>query len=162
MEKIDAYHGTSTLAALKMARDGHILSPWDNEISLLKSRGEDVVRMLVGSPESKDLEEYAFEIACVGYQDREIEHRVKCASLGRDLQNAKGYAKHFENYEGGGIVLKLNIPRSMDGETSVIFVPRRISLDFLTDIYMLPRSRDYLEDMKEAYAHYSPAFWFLD
>lgn len=151
------YHGTVFDFVPGIAEQQALLSPWDQRIARYKKT---LARpdLLKHSPLLKNkhrLEDYALEIVSQGYGAQDIEHRVKCVSLTNDIFRAAWYArtKRLCSVIFG---LELDLPAQQ-----TIFVPRKVPLDTLKEIYVLGKgSRSVKPQLEQMFADYDPAIAF--
>lgn len=109
------YHGTNIDVALAIARDGAIMSPYEQELKrLIADEARDgISRRYPG----KTLEETALECASSGYAKREVEMRAKRISFTLRQELARSYATSEGLY--GGVVLGLEFDKG-DQKENVI------------------------------------------
>lgn len=166
------YHGTSIAGALEIAKDGAILSPWEQDIKLFRiafSNNKERFKRLHPGRNLDELEQLALESACETYADYEIEHRVKSVSMTSSLYDASHYALRFDNHFGG-LVLGFGVDNRVEQildknwqKRSVIFIPRRFSLDMLQEVHLTPVAQRLSEaEIKESFERYHPKYFLLD
>jgi hypothetical protein len=157
-EKILAYHGTSTLIAMDIAKTGAILSPWDHQILFLDLAISENPDRLEGllihyNVSSRDKEELALKMASETYSHYEIESRVKCVQLVKTPSAALNQSKQYTHNKG--IVLALEVPKEYDAHHTNIFIPRKIGLESLKSITALAvLSSKEISELATAYSKY--------
>ncbi|MBS3086125.1 hypothetical protein J4422_00290 [Candidatus Pacearchaeota archaeon] len=159
------YHGTDVDSAIGIARDGAILSPWDETI--LRYRGLRIAQTM----SYRELQKLALEDASRLYSDHELEHRVKSISLDTRFYIAKGYALGYkEEHFHGGVVLGFEIDEdflkricliSYSGHILGAYIPRRLKLDTLKEVHLTPKAKDYKEQIAKEFEVYDPDFFYL-
>ncbi|VVB81141.1 Uncharacterised protein [uncultured archaeon] len=141
------YHGTPAGRAIKIARDGAILSPWEQEIIFLrqlKEKNPNSYKKITNKNNGMDEEETALELAKIGYAARETEERIKCVSLTSDKSWL--IAPHYE--------IILGIELEHPPQDGALFVPRKVPLDTLTEVHYKTRE----QEIRTAFAKYKPKF----
>lgn len=142
------YHGTTIDAAFDIARDKAILSPWDRDLVRLTA----ALRARNVPAHPQELEDMALVIASAGYAPDEIEHRVKCVSVTTDVSLAAFAVNCPEKYGGVILEVELNEPPK-----HVLYVPRRISLDNLSALYLFGKNSIKLRPtLTQDFSRYSP------
>jgi len=153
------YHGTGVGSALQIAVDGAILCPWEQEIKRIKA----IERFRNLS--TQELEEMVLKHASSVYADHEVGHRVMAISLAPSLSASRDYATHFEQFPstGGGVILGFEADRTLlsripeDWEKRmVVYIPRKMEIENLKEIYLFPIARAYDSVIREAFAKYNP------
>ncbi len=163
-ETIMVYHGTSLEKAIQIALDGAILSPFGKflrEMQILQKENPKLFERCAKHYGTSELDELALKRASIGYNEREIEHRVKCISLIDRFENAYGHADECEKFLGG-IVLGIKISKRNRGNLTATFIPKEQSLDSLKKVAILPKSMERIGLIKEAYLKYNPEFFGID
>ena len=162
------HHGTMWNSGISIAEIGVILSPWEHEIyRLQKLQREDPKGFahLIQFYPGMSLEDIALDFAKTGYQDYEIEHRVKSVSIG-DLGACIQYARQFEDH-GGGLVLGIDLneeylatlPPQRSSKSNVWYVSRKLGIDTLKEIRLTPNAiTKHEQEIKEAFAKYNPKY----
>lgn len=151
------YHGTVFHFVPEIAEQKALLSPWDQRIvrcqKMLASPDLNPRSPLVKNRHR--LEDYALEIASHGYGEQDIEHRVKCVSLTNDIYRAAIYARRAELCS---VIFGLELDPA---QQTIIFVPRKVPLDTLKEIYVFGKgSRSAKPRLEQLFADYDPAIAF--
>jgi hypothetical protein len=159
------YHGTATQYAIEIAESGALLSPLQKQIeSFEKDTISDWALERYGS-----IERVAEHIVLSAYPERQFRFRGKCVSVATSLDRARGYAtQHDGGVSSGGVVLALEVPDTImdtalkSWNEEILFVPERIPLEHLTELYLTERAHDFYWDrINEAFAAYEPTYYLL-
>ncbi len=147
------YHGTPAQNTLLIAKDGAILSPWEQKIEYLhrcKEQEPDIYDYILKNFSKRgitDVEKIALELAKPGYAKREIEHRVKCVSLTSDLSVAAAHPRD--------VILGIELDSPPQ---HVLYVPRRVPLDMLKEVYLKETALPLENRILFAFERYKPIF----
>ncbi|MCR4323451.1 MAG: hypothetical protein NUV37_00575 [Nanoarchaeota archaeon] len=146
------YHGTDIGAALAIARDGAIISPYERSLRSLEIRK--MKDELMKRYSCKTLEEAVLAFASIGYRDGDVEHRVKRISLTPSKISARGYA--IQSGSSGVVLgLELNSNDQEDtlyqrGQNQAIYIPR-VELTKLKEIEVFSSSKEEIDKVFAAY-----------
>ena len=164
------YHGTHVESGLEMAIDGFILSPFEKSLKYLQKRSLEQIQFFkenyrIRFGENYSLEEIALFLSKTGYNEREIEHRVKCLSLTEQFLTALHYAIQHDTLQGGGLVLSVESsedlmeksPIKSDG--LVIYVPGKLSLKNLKEVHISKTAQKLRKRIETAFEKYKPNYF---
>ena len=160
--KILVYHGTSVENGIKIARDGKILSPYEQKLKVIK---KDFPKkgFFEKYSNGQSIEDVAMYWASGGFHEREIEFRVKCFSISLDKKEAFRYAKRYENMNGGlvfGVEINAEILAGFKGDhPSIRFVSKKLSLNGLKEVYLTSRALSLKMQIKAEFQKYNLNFF---
>ncbi|MCA9485822.1 MAG: hypothetical protein KC506_03180 [Nanoarchaeota archaeon] len=167
------YHGTHLRNGLEIAESGAILSPWYKYLEELNGVYRGKEGLFEEHYSGRTMVDVALENAAFCYSRNELEHRVKSLSVSKLLSGcggAAGYGMQFEEYNGGGMVLALEIDEELERslpndweDRYIIFVPKRLELKTLRQIHLSPRAAREAEKLvRKSFEKYNPEILYLN
>ena len=156
------YHGTDVDNAISIARKVVILSPLEQHL-------EKLVKIYIEKPEIESywkgstLGQFALNSLKSSYGPHEIEHRVKCVSVTKDLSQASSYAQRYEERDGGlvlGIELDDKYIKRMTKGKDVAYIPKLLSIHTLRELHLSKIAKEKCEQLiKKEFHEYNPKYF---